>query len=327
MQGLRLFATLVLLSTPMAAQYTVDYVGSNYQALERIGPGQVLDILVRAGKATLPEGRATIGAWPRVLNGISIKGYLAEDEFVWLRIGSILRTGDGLYTVRAQFPFEAINYPSLTSTPQYNLTFSVLFGAVELGSIRAIAAEDSIQLETECDGSAVGPPSPFQHYPARSDAAARCPIVFRHGSGAPVTRLSPARAGERVHVLVRGLGPTDPPTLTGEPFREGLKLERALTRPDWLRFTVDFSTNAGHRLAYPPEVTEARSPINVTPVADSVGLYRIDFMIPPLPADRRLLACTGLLGFPREVLSNATVNFFAFGSSAGGGICLDPDSQ
>jgi hypothetical protein len=293
-----------------------------------VAPGQVFDVIVRS-QTEIPSAKASGPEWPESLSGVQVKVlvYVGLREFYPARIGSITEYGridrTTLYSIRVQFPFELTYVPSISSIPTFQLTLAIFRGNVELDYAHVVADMDSIHLDTVCDGFPANPRSPFLFFPARSDHAATCPVIFRFGSGGDIVSAArPARPGDRLSVLARGLGVTDPPSVTGQPFKEGLSVAYPPVRPSML-MAVDYATNAAPRLAFPPEVTEHRPPISVTPVAGTVGQYRIEFLVPPLPLDRTLPRCDQRT----SILTNATVNFYGIASSSGGGFCVDPSER
>jgi len=129
-----------------------------------------------------------------------------------------------------------------------------------------------------------------------------------------VTAGSPARGGEEVVAYAVGLGLTTPAVPTGQP--------AATATPAYETFVLDFNFRPNALATRPMQPTLLWLPPGVyfplysglTP--GFVGLYQINFVVPPPPAG--IQACFG------TVQSNLTVSVGGQTSFDGAGICVAP---
>lgn len=314
MPRLALFCGFLCFVSRGSGQVSIGHVGS-YLPIPRISSGQVFDLFVRT-REPLPAGKAE-GVWKESLNGFSVFARFGSSEHgLNLLIGEISNTGSriggvGIAIVRCQFPF---GIPTGSLREGRILYVANVFAGEKLLDSQFLALdEDSIQLETKCDGYS-------EVYVLRGGlgfrnvAAAPCTVLFRHQDGTEVTAAEPARVGERLVVRARGLGETLPPAESGQRFGVGLALRNRL------RATVDFVNNASPRFPAPSEAVEVRE-VSASPIPETVGWYQIDFVVPPLPEGKAVPPCDQ---FQSRVMSNVTVSFHLQESTNGGGFCMTP---
>jgi hypothetical protein len=140
-----------------------------------------------------------------------------------------------------------------------------------------------------------------------------------HGDGTPVEG-HPAAAGEELVMYAFGLGLTDPSVKTGQKTpASGVFFDTTKPLDAYgIKLYFDFRPNA------PPSRPQVMVPNSVLVIADniglvggSVGLYQVNFTVPPVPA-----------GTPPcnhgDIQSNLTVNLVGTWSFDGGGICVSP---
>lgn len=169
---------------------------------------------------------------------------------------------------------------------------------------------DRIHILTACDtltpgGSGSGP---YNGLP--------CAPLVTHADGSLVTAGSPAQANEEVVIYAVGLGLTTPSVPTGQP------ASTAAPTNETFNLTFNFRPNA--LPDQPIQPTGALPPILPRPVYSGltpgfVGLYQINFVVPPAPAGTQ--ACSG------AVQSNLTVSVGGMTSFDGAGICVAPTSS
>lgn len=143
-----------------------------------------------------------------------------------------------------------------------------------------------------------------------------CAPLITHANGTRVSVASPAVAGEELVAYATGLGQTNPPVTTGQPAES--------SSPTVSTFNLDFN--------YRPNAL-ATSPLPTAPVAlftgatkGYIGLYQINFIVPPPPAGLQPCTAFGIAsGIIKGVFSNLTVSVGSFFSFDGAGICVQPE--
>jgi len=143
-----------------------------------------------------------------------------------------------------------------------------------------------------------------------------CSPMVTHANGSLVTAGSPAQYGEVVVAYAVGLGLTTPAVPTGQA--------AATATPTYETFVLDFNFRP-NALAAQPIVASAipdMTPILPIPLYSGltpgfVGLYQINFTVPPSPEGTQ--ACAG------KVQSNLTVSVGGQYSFDGAGICVAPE--
>jgi hypothetical protein len=144
-----------------------------------------------------------------------------------------------------------------------------------------------------------------------------CQPLVMHADGSPVTQASPAQGTEELVAYAVGLGLTNPAVPTGQA--------SATAIPTYEDFLLDFNFRP-NALATQPILpaflaatglaTNLNTPLFSGLVPGYVGLYQINFIVPPPPAG--IEACSG------AVQSNLTVSLGGQSSFDGAGICIAP---
>jgi uncharacterized protein (TIGR03437 family) len=153
---------------------------------------------------------------------------------------------------------------------------------------------DQAHILTACDtlvSNAIAAPASYTGLP--------CPSLVTHADGSALSERSSARAGEVVVAYAVGLGQTNPPLQTG-------KLVTAVARTLTI-YGLDFNYRA-NALATKP-LPNAPQPVYSGATPGYVGLYQVNFTIPPIPPETP--ACVDPSGLPagqNVVLSNLTVS-------------------
>jgi len=133
-----------------------------------------------------------------------------------------------------------------------------------------------------------------------------CPPVITHADGTPVNFSRPAKSGEELVAYATGLGEINP-TPAASPTRTV--------------FGIDFNFRP-NALATKP-AANAPAPVYTGATAGFVGLYQINFTVPPIPAD--LAPCVDpatIVAGGNVVQSNLTVSVGSNFSFDGAGICV-----
>jgi hypothetical protein len=158
--------------------------------------------------------------------------------------------------------------------------------------------------------------STFQPFQSPTQLILWSKAIF-HGDGTPVDS---ATAGEELVAYAFGLGLTDPSVKTGQKTpASGVSFDPTKPLDDYgIKLYLDFRPNA------PPSRPPVMAPNSalvaakyIGLVGGSVGLYQVNFTVPPVPA-----------GTPPcnhgDIQSNLTVNLVGTWSFDGGGICVSP---
>jgi hypothetical protein len=148
-----------------------------------------------------------------------------------------------------------------------------------------------------------------------------CAPAVTHGDGKQVSATNPAKGGEELVAYAVGLGQTNPPLTAGVP--------PSTAAPTSTLFAIDFNYRPNALATQPAGPSFFGAPDGFpTPVftgatAGFVGLYQINFIVPPAPVG--LLPCvdtTAIVPFTNVVQSNLTVSVGSAFSFDGAGICV-----
>jgi uncharacterized protein (TIGR03437 family) len=143
--------------------------------------------------------------------------------------------------------------------------------------------------------------------------------MVTHGDGTLVSASRPAKIGEELAAWAVGLGPTNPPAITGQPSSKGV--------PTAGTFYLDFSYQVNALPKKPftgrPDVRPPQ-PLYTGLVPGFVGLYQVNFVVPPEPINGTpLCALPGTITPGANVVqSNLTVSIGGGFSFDGAGICV-----
>ncbi len=149
-----------------------------------------------------------------------------------------------------------------------------------------------------------------------------CAPLILHGNGQQVSWQHPASGGEELVAYATGLGQTNPPLTTGVP--------ASASSPAVSAFNLDFNYRPNALATQPSTVyPPANPPLFAGSAQGFVGLYQVNFVVPPPPAG--LQACSNLDFIASGpvgglVLSNLTVSVGSRVSFDGAGICVAPGS-
>lgn len=171
---------------------------------------------------------------------------------------------------------------------------------------------DMVHILTTCDAFLV----PQAIYSAGT-LGLPCPSVVAHADGSLVTAASPAKGGEELVAYAVGLGQTNPPLATG-------KLVKAAV-PTQTTFGLDLNYRP-NALGTKP-LPSAPPPIFSGATPGYVGLYQINFVVPPIPTGTSACANTnGPYTGPSNVIeSNLTVSVGSVYSFDAARICVAPN--
>jgi uncharacterized protein (TIGR03437 family) len=108
--------------------------------------------------------------------------------------------------------------------------------------------------------------------------------MITHSDGSQVSVNSPAVAGEELVAYATGLGQTNPRSPRASPRRE---------QPAVATFNLDFNYRA-NALATRP-LPSAAVPLFAGATQGYIGLYQINFIVPPPPAGLQPCASSGVI--------------------------------
>lgn len=209
--------------------------------------------------------------------------------------------------VTVQIPLDAPD--SLIVVEPSGIALSV--NGVQSGYLGVQAQPDHVHILTSCD-TVVG---------GESGSESCAPLIL-HADGQPVSYQNPASGGEELVAYATGLGQTNPPLTTGVPATQD--------SPAISTFNLDFNYRPNAlatqpATGYPP----SNPPVFAGSTQGFIGLYQINFVVPPPPAD--LEPCSNLNFIAAGpvaglVLSNFTVSIGSLVSFDGAGICVTPGS-
>ena len=325
--------SLMLLLWPalVAAQNVITSAGYSSPAPVSAAPGQVITLFVDgAGKSLTVPVRATAGS-AGTLAGISVtlRQFNSEQVVPIIEVRPLSTCPSGslpnskppcatLAAITVQIPYELIPLcplclrPISFPPPWLYVTESGQAGA----AIEVNPLADQIHVLTSCDAIL----SRFGDAPPQNLTGLRCGPMVTHADGALVSAGLPAQSGEHLTVWAVGLGYTDPAAITGQI------VPQARTVTARLETDYSFRANAlpvkpqpaAHILVFP-------DPFAVYAALSQgfVGLYQINFTVPPVPPSTPPCAQSGTFGQgANAVQSNLTVSFGGGFSFDGAGICV-----
>jgi uncharacterized protein (TIGR03437 family) len=211
--------------------------------------------------------------------------------------------GTEMIAVTIQIPFEALTGGA---------TLFVGTGApgdqVPGAQMDVVVQADRVHILTGCDAF-----NATLDFSLSLAAGLPCPSTVTHADGSPVTAKNPAKPGELLVAYGVGLGQTNPPLATG-------KLVTAAA-PTQTTFGLDFNFRS-NALATKP-LPGAPQPLYAGATPGFVGLYQINFIVPPAPAGTP--PCVDASAVPlgsNVVYSNLTVSVGGAFSFDGARICV-----
>jgi hypothetical protein len=220
--------------------------------------------------------------------------------------------------VTVQVPLEIQPYCWLCQTPVAAPPFIVREEASDSTTtyVDGISLADQIHVLTACD--TLSSWMPIRHF---NGTGLPCRPMVTHGNGSLVTAKVPAQPGEELVAYAVGLGQTDPPAKTGEIV--------TAAAPAATPITLDFNYRPNALPTQPVAANSTRGtairPLYAGSTPGYVGLYQVNFVVPPVPAG--ILPCVDVTKnyLPGDVVqSNLTVSIGGASSFDGAGICVAP---
>ncbi len=347
---IRVAVILAFAASGLATGQTLIGVGYKDPTVIRVSPGQVVPLLVTGLQTVLPGG--TVAAdhvpLPTTLAGISVT--LRQPPTAYSRslpIFSIHQfdhcsvsvaagsspapSADCLVTaITAQIPFD-ISVPNpLLASPVNNqpATIATVFENGKLSKAFVLSpVPDQVHVIQSCD---IGGQT-FETgvcYPIVTHADGSLVLQDLRVPGQMPLTTTEARPGEVITMYAYGLGAVSPAVQEGATSPVPAA---TVTGPVYLQF--DYRPNAS------PSMPTVGSPMTTTPIfvgltPTEVGLYQVNFTVPPAPAGTPACGSTisvASLTAPVEtspIQTNLTVSITASGQSfSGAAICVDTGSQ
>jgi uncharacterized protein (TIGR03437 family) len=215
--------------------------------------------------------------------------------------------------VTVQIPFGILTVCNICANPlQAGGSIAVTVNGVKTPYVAVRPFQDQVHFVTACDvlvAGASGAPS-FGGFP--------CAPKIMHSDGTLVSANSPAHSGEELVAYATGLGQTNPPLATGQP--------AAASSPTGTTFALDFNYHP-NALASKPRASSVTgfAPLFTDATKGYIGLYQINFLVPPVPAG--LPPCNdpgATLINGNVVQTNLTVSVGSIFSFDGAAICVQP---
>ncbi len=208
--------------------------------------------------------------------------------------------GAAMVGVTIQVPFEAA------------VRFAGTLGASETGSIGGqidvLPLSDQVHILTGCESFMSNFPGPIL-----TGTGLACPQLVARADGSLVSATNPAKPGEELAAYAVGLGQTNPASMTGKIV--------AKSAPTVTAFTLDFNYHPNALPSRP--LPTGPQPIFAGSTPNYVGLYQVNFVVPPVPTGTPPCVDAGKLPFGSNVVqSNLTVSVGGQFSFDGARICV-----
>lgn len=329
---MRILSGLILaFGTAFAQSPQPVIVSANYSATFPlpVAPGQLITLIVEGLANPLPgPARAPSGSLPTSLAGISAVFRQGMDlaapvlEVLPFSTCSIPLPSpcETLVAVTVQIPFEIQTVCPLCGPPQIPAYLAVAQNGTIGALVDVTPLSNQVHFLTSCDTLVSG----ISARPLTGGLP--CTPLVMHGDSKPVSAANPAHSGEELVAYAVGLGQTVEPQTTGQALN--------ISAPTSTLYGVDFNYRSNALATKPsgPGPNEIPPPTYAMPLFTGttpgfVGLYQINFTVPPAPAG--LPPCvdaTTVSPYANVVQSNLTVSIGSAFSFDGAGICVQPGS-
>ncbi len=333
---MRILGSLILLFgtsafTQLAAPQPL-IVGANYSATLPlpVAPGQLITLIVEGLASPLPgPAHAPSGSLPTTLAGISAIFRQNTDQAApvlevlpfstcSLPLPSPCRT---LAAVTLQIPFGIQTVCPLCGPPQIPAYLAISQNGTIGALVDVTPLSNQVHLLTSCDTLVSGLTAP------PLTGGLPCAPLVMHGDSKPVSATNPAHSGEELVAYAVGLGQTIEPQSTGQALN--------ISAPTSTLYGVDFNYRSNALATKPlgpgpnqiPPPAPYAMPAFTGTTPGFVGLYQVNFIVPPAPAG--LPPCVDaatVSPYANVVQSNLTVSIGSAFSFDGVGICVQPGS-
>ena len=291
-----------------ASAQTITGAGYAAPAPVSAAPGQILTFFV--------DAIGTSGITAFLHQGAAIPAPVIDVRAIPTCSGIAIpaqNTCGALTAVTVQIPYELSVLCPLCAAPVFLSTELVILGNGQSAAIELNGLADQVHVLTSCDllVNAHGYVAP------ENTSGLPCPPMVTHADGTLVTASQPADPGEELTAWTTGLGATNPPATTGQASPKPLPTAQTLG------INFNYTVNA---LATKPRPAFVTAPI-LAPAYSGlapgfVGLYQINFVVPPGPANGISRCAAPGKFLTNAVQSNLTVSFGGAYSFDGAGICV-----
>lgn len=317
MRSLILFCLAVSVCLAQATPSTPILVGAGFSSPFPllVAPGQLLTLFVQTPAAyDTTEPMPTISAvfWNGTDEAMPV--LQIHQATTGCVIPGNLVACPNLLAVTVQVPFDAPVNPAVGSQIVVRPSgIAVFVSGAKSSYFGAQALADQVHIITACDAL-------FNLAPIQQTNGMPCSPMITHADGTAVSSLIPAVAGEELVAYATGLGQTNPALTTGQP--------AAASSPSVATYNLDFNYRP-NALATKPAPTAA-VPLFAGATKGYIGLYQINFIVPPPPAGLQPCASFGVSpavvsgDFVSGIFSNLTVSVGSIFSFDGAGICVQP---
>ena len=294
-----------------AAQPVISALGYSSPAPLSVAPGQLITLFVQ----NIP------GPPPSVADIYAVFHQNSDIPMPVLSVQAICPVSGStcaatIRGITVQIPYRIQTLCVLCANPLFpaaSITVSVN-GALS-GALGVQPLADQVHFLTQCD---VLLSNPVRSY---ANGGLPCPPMVTHADGSMVSATKPAKSGEELVAYATGLGETNPPLTTGKPAPAAYPTQTA--------FSIDFNYRPNALATKPaPPSAESRAPLWVPPrfigaTTGFVGLYQINFVVPPAPSGLPPCVDPSTAGpYANVVQSNLTVSIGSDFSFDGAGICV-----
>jgi uncharacterized protein (TIGR03437 family) len=216
--------------------------------------------------------------------------------------------------VTVQIPYELIPFCPLCASPFLRPAQLIVSGNGSSATVALNPLVDQVHVLSSCDIVM----SPKATVPPVFDATGLpCTPIVTHADGTMVNTSSPANVGEELTAWMTGLGVTNPPATTGKASTKSLPTAQTLG------VHYNYTVNALATKPRPPFVpAPIPAPVFSGLASGYVGLYQINFIVPPSPPNG-IAQCSLFAPGVNGVQSNLTVSFGGGSSFDGAGICVE----
>lgn len=310
-----------------AQQPVIGGAGYSFPVPLSVAPGQLITLFVQGVNTQLTAPvRASTTPWPATLAGFSVtytQGSPQPAPILEVRpISTCLgipppagSTCGRILAVTAQLPFQMLTLCPLCARPDIPASIAVTVNGVAAQSLSVQPLTDQVHILTACDVMISGSQPRIS-----AVTSLPCPPMVTHADGKLVSATNPAKSGEELVAYAVGLGQTNPPLAAGQP--------AILANPTVTAFTIDFNyhPNALSTKPFPLAWFLSPAPVFSGATPGFVGLYQINFIVPPSPDNLVSCDATNMVPFANVIQSNLTVSVGSPFSFDGAGICVQPGS-
>ena len=306
-------SAIAILAQSTVQQPIVSQAGYSFPVPLSVAPGQLITLFVQGVNTQLTAPvRATTTPLPTMLAGVSVNYHQGTDQAgAMLEVRPISTclgipppsgsTCGTILAVTVQLPFQMLTLCPLCARPDIPASIAVTVNGVTGLSISAQPLNDQVHFLTTCDVMMPGSQNRINIPP--------CAPMVTHADGKLVSATSPAQSGEELVAYAAGLGQTDPPMSVGQSAPNALATTTS--------FAIDFNYHP-NALAAKPGSFATPAPVFSGATAGFVGLYQINFIVPPAPP--------ALPHCDNSIQSNLTVSVGSPFSFDGAAICVQPES-